>query len=78
MTIRASLEVSFGRTKSFGGFEVGAGSCLVVDSVGSGVCSFGLGFERVARAIVLCMFDWRCYVKIMAKSIVGKSIGDAW
>ena len=54
--MRASLDVSFGRTNSFGGFDVLAGSGLAV-VVGSGVDSLGAafaGFERV-RAIVICM-----------------------
>ena len=53
VTIRASLDVSFGSTNSLGGFDVLAGSGLVVDAVGSGVEALGTvlaGFERV-RAI---------------------------
>jgi hypothetical protein len=55
--MRASLDVSFGSTKSLGGFEVLAGSDFAVEVVGSGVDSLGVafaGFDRV-RAIVICM-----------------------
>lgn len=57
MIIRASLEVSLGRTKSLGGLDVLAGSGLMVDGVGSGVGSlaFEAGFERV-RAMVVSVF----------------------
>ncbi len=52
--MRASFEVFLGRMKSFGGFEVLAGSGFTVDGGGSGVDSLGIdfaGLERV-RAIV--------------------------
>lgn len=52
MTIRALLDVSLGRMKSFGGFEVASGSGCAVEGVGSGVGSFGAGLERVALAMV--------------------------
>ena len=39
-----------------------AGSGLTVETAGSGVGSFGLGFERVARAIVDIVFQLRCCV----------------
>lgn len=60
--MRASLDVSFGRTNSLGGFDVLAGSGLTVETAGSGVGSFGLGFERVARAIIDIVFRLRCCV----------------
>ena len=50
--MRESFNASLGSTNSFGGFEVLAGSGLTVETGGSGVGSFALGFERVARAIV--------------------------
>lgn len=53
VTIRALLDVSLGRMKSFGGFDVASGSGLVVDGVGSGVGSFGAGFARVALAMMI-------------------------
>jgi len=52
--MRASLDASFGSTKSFGGFGALGGSDFAVDIAGSGVDSLGVafaGFERV-RAIV--------------------------
>jgi hypothetical protein len=52
VTIRASSEVFFGSTNSFGGFDVQAGSGLTVETGVSGVDSFAFGFDRVARAIV--------------------------
>lgn len=53
MTIRASLDVFLGRTKSLGGFGAASGSGCVVEGVGSGVAAFGAGRARVARAIVV-------------------------
>lgn len=52
--MRASLEVSFGRTNSFGGLVVDLGRGLTVDGAGSGDGSlvFAVGLERV-RAILL-------------------------
>lgn len=54
VTMRASLEVSFGRTNSFGGLVVDLGRGLTVDGAGSGDGSlvFAVGLERV-RAILL-------------------------
>lgn len=60
MTIRASLDVPLGRTKSLGGFDVDGGSGFVVDGVGSGVDSFGAGLERVALAMVSIMVGIMC------------------
>jgi hypothetical protein len=63
--MRASFEVFFGSTNSLGGFDVLVGSGLTVETIGSGVGSFGFGFDRVARAIMkyiancICCVVWR-------------------